>query len=59
MNLENRHGTWKAMEEAVDWGFVKSIGISNFKPKHIEDLMGIARIKPVINQFELHPLYVE
>jgi diketogulonate reductase-like aldo/keto reductase len=37
------------MEEAVDSGVVKSIGISNFKPNHIEDLMSKARIKPVIN----------
>ncbi len=37
------------MEEAVDSGVVKSIGISNFKGRHIEELMKVARIKPVIN----------
>ena len=58
-NIENRHATWKAMEEYVDAGLVKSIGISNFRPKHIEALLKVARIKPVVNQFELHPLYVE
>ncbi|TNV76491.1 hypothetical protein FGO68_gene8750 [Halteria grandinella] len=58
-NKENRHGTWKALEEFVDEGLVKSIGISNFQSKHIESLMKVARIKPVVNQFELHPMYVE
>ncbi|AGR41167.1 aldo/keto reductase [Spiroplasma taiwanense] len=52
---ENRLGCWKALEEAVDQGKVKSIGISNFQPHHIEELLKNCRIKPVINQFELHP----
>jgi diketogulonate reductase-like aldo/keto reductase len=58
-NREQRHGTWKALEEFVDEGLVRSIGVSNFQARHIEQLMEIARIKPVINQFELHPMYVE
>ena len=37
------------MEEFVEKGLVKSIGVSNFLPKHIEALMKIAKIKPVIN----------
>lgn len=58
-NAENRAGTWRALEEYVDAGLVKSIGVSNYHSRHIEELWKIARIKPVINQFELHPLYVE
>lgn len=58
-NLENRNGTWRALEEYVDAGLVKSIGVSNYHSRHIEELWKVARIKPVINQFELHPLYVE
>ncbi|AOG60485.1 aldo/keto reductase [Spiroplasma helicoides] len=46
---------WKALEEAVEAGKVKSIGISNFLEEHIDELMKVAKIKPVINQFELHP----
>ncbi|AOG60486.1 aldo/keto reductase [Spiroplasma helicoides] len=46
---------WKALEEAVEAGKVKSIGISNFLEGHIDELMKFAKIKPVINQFELHP----
>ena len=58
-HLENRKGSWKALEEFVDSGLIKSIGVSNYRPNHIEELVEYARIKPVINQFELHPLYVE
>ncbi|QBQ07730.1 aldo/keto reductase [Spiroplasma gladiatoris] len=46
---------WKALEEAVQEGKVKSIGVSNFLIEHLEELLKVAKIKPVINQFELHP----
>ncbi|AKU79677.1 aldo/keto reductase [Spiroplasma turonicum] len=52
---EYRLECYKAMEEAVDEGKVKSIGISNFQKNHIEELLNNCRIKPVVNQFELHP----
>ena len=47
--------TWQAMEELVDEGLVKSIGVSNFNVQLLYDLMTYARIKPVMNQIELHP----
>jgi alcohol dehydrogenase (NADP+) len=47
--------TWKAMEKLVDQKLVRSIGLSNFKPSDIEEILQIARIKPVVNQVELHP----
>lgn len=37
------------MEEYVEKGMIKSIGISNFLPRHIEALLKVARIKPVLN----------
>lgn len=52
---EKRLECWKALEEAVDEGKVQSIGVSNFLNEHLDELMKVARIKPVINQFELHP----
>ncbi|MGX7025709.1 aldo/keto reductase [Vagococcus hydrophili] len=52
---EKYHDTWHAMEEIYASGKAKAIGISNFHPQHIEDLMTTAKIKPMINQIELHP----
>lgn len=42
--------TWKAMEKLVQNGLVKSIGVSNFNKKQIEDILSVATIKPVTNQ---------
>ncbi|CAF2669155.1 unnamed protein product [Rotaria sp. Silwood2] len=47
--------TWKSMERLVDLKLVRSIGVSNFKPSEINEIIQIARIKPVVNQIELHP----
>lgn len=49
--------TWQVMEEYVRQGKVRSIGVCNFNPHHFEDLLAYARIKPVMNQIELHPLH--
>ncbi|QIK69360.1 aldo/keto reductase [Erysipelothrix sp. HDW6C] len=46
---------WRAMEEAVDAGKIRAIGISNFLPEHTEALLKTARIKPVVNQIFLNP----
>uniref|UniRef100_A0A7S3VHV1 NADP-dependent oxidoreductase domain-containing protein n=1 Tax=Dunaliella tertiolecta TaxID=3047 RepID=A0A7S3VHV1_DUNTE len=50
-----REQTWRAMEKLVDDGLCKSIGVSNFSLKQVEEVMSFARIKPVCNQVELHP----
>jgi len=47
--------TWKAMEEVVRLGLAKSIGVSNFNSEQITRILGVASIKPVVNQVELHP----
>lgn len=56
-NYEKRHGTWLALQEAVDSGLVKSIGVSNYGIKHIKELLAYPdlKYKPVINQIEIHP----
>lgn len=47
--------TWKSMEQAVDKGLAKSIGISNFNAAQTQRILDSCRIKPVINQIECHP----
>lgn len=42
--------TWKAMENLVKLGLVKSIGVSNFNSEQIDRLLQVAEIKPVTNQ---------
>lgn len=46
--------TWKAMEELVEQGKIKAIGLSNFLPHHLDVILDCARIQPVVNQLELH-----
>ncbi len=53
--IEANKETWRAMEDAVDAGLIKSIGVSNFMPHHLEKLLETARIKPVVNQIYLSP----
>ncbi|KAL6546260.1 Non-functional NADPH-dependent codeinone reductase 2-like [Orobanche minor] len=48
---------WSIMEEAVKSGLVKSIGVSNFTCKKIDDLLSFATIPPAVNQVELSPLW--
>lgn len=50
-------GAWKAMEEAVDKGKVKSIGLSNFNLNRLKDVIDHARILPALTQVECHPYY--
>lgn len=47
--------TWRALEEAYETGKLKAIGLSNFKVKHLENLLPACRIKPMVNQIRLHP----
>lgn len=49
--------TWKALQEAVDEGTVKSIGVSNYGVHHIEELLSWPELKykPAINQIEISP----
>ena len=53
VNLE----TWRALEELQQEGKVRGIGCSNFLPHHLEPILKNCRIKPVVDQLELHPGY--
>jgi len=46
---------WRALEDAKDAGLVRSIGVSNFTPAHLEELRSFARHPAVANQILLHP----
>lgn len=48
---------WKALEELYRRGQVRAIGVSNFKPHHLEQLLNEARVAPAVNQIELHPFF--
>ncbi len=50
---------WQAMEELVKTSKVVSIGVSNFKEHHIEQLLPYCTIPPALNQVELHPLFLQ
>lgn len=47
--------TWQAMEELVALGLVRNIGVSNFNCGLLMDLLKFAKIRPAVNQLELHP----
>jgi 2,5-diketo-D-gluconate reductase A len=47
--------TWKTFEQLVAAGKARSIGLSNFKPSHIDRLLAESTIRPTINQIQLNP----
>ena len=49
--------TWKAMTELVAEGRLRSAGVSNFQPAHLERIIAETGITPTVNQFELHPYF--
>ena len=51
--------TWRAMEELQKEGKIKAIGLSNFLPHHIDNILEHCTIRPVVNQLELHPGYMQ
>lgn len=49
--------TWRAFEDLHEAGRIKAIGLSNFTPLYIDELMKTARIAPMVDQLEVHPGY--
>ena len=47
--------TWKAFIDAQQEGLVRSIGVSNFQPDHLQRLVTETGVTPAVNQVELHP----
>ncbi|MCF5723162.1 aldo/keto reductase [Pseudomonas syringae] len=48
---------WRALVEARERGWVKSIGVCNFLPEHLETLIADSGVTPTVNQIELHPFF--
>jgi D-xylose reductase len=51
--------TWAAMEELVDAGLVRRIGVCNYGVGLVRDLLASARIPPAVLQVEMHPLLIQ
>ena len=49
------HGAWRAMQELHREGRIRAIGVSNFHPDRVMDLIAHNEIAPAINQIEAHP----
>jgi 2,5-diketo-D-gluconate reductase A len=47
--------SWRAMEKLQGDGLIRSIGVSNFHPEHLDQIFAMASSPPVINQVEMHP----
>ncbi|MBQ8972703.1 MAG: aldo/keto reductase [Clostridia bacterium] len=50
------YGAWRALEDLYEEGKLRAIGISNFYPDRMVDIASFARIRPMVNQVETHPL---
>ncbi|MCH5644988.1 aldo/keto reductase [Gordonia sp. ABSL49_1] len=50
-------GAYKALETLLADGKVRAIGVSNFMPSHVENLLAATSIVPAINQIEVHPYF--
>jgi len=49
------HGSWRAMEELYKAGKVKTIGVSNFHPDRVMDIIAFNEVIPAVNLIETHP----
>ncbi|MDI3429696.1 aldo/keto reductase [Aeromonas sp. V90_14] len=49
------HGAWRAMAELQQAGKIREIGVSNFHPDRLADLMAFNKVAPAINQIEVNP----
>lgn len=51
--------TWRGFERMYKDGKLRAIGVSNFFPEHLEALMDMCEIRPMVNQLEFHPGYTQ
>ncbi|CCN17598.1 aldo/keto reductase [Bordetella bronchiseptica] len=51
------HGSWRAMQDALKAGKVRAIGVSNFHPDRLMDIIGFNDVAPAVNQVEVNPFH--
>ncbi len=51
--------TWRGFEKLYKDGKIRAIGVSNFLPSHLESLKARSTVKPMVNQIEFHPGYIQ
>ncbi|MCX2481623.1 aldo/keto reductase [Pedobacter sp. MC2016-15] len=56
-SMGDYYGSWRAMEELYKEGKIRAIGISNFFPDRVVDLIAHNEIVPAVNQIEINPFY--
>ena len=57
--MKDYFSAWRAMEEAYEAGKLKAIGVSNFYPHVLTNFCETVKIRPMINQVELHPYFTQ
>ena len=57
--MKDYFSAWRAMEDAVAEGKLKSIGVSNFYPHVLTNFCENVKVRPVVNQIELHPYFTQ
>ena len=51
------YGAYRALEDAYKAGKLRAIGVSNFYPDRLNDLIAFNEIKPQVDQIEIHPYF--
>ena len=54
-----RQNTWKALEKLKKDGICRSIGVSNFSPRHLDEILEICEFIPAVNQIEMNPFLAQ
>lgn len=57
--MNDYYGSWRAMEELYEEGKIRAIGVCNFYPERLADLCLNVKVKPMVNQVELHPFFAQ
>ena len=52
---EHTAESWRALEHLKEQGLTRAIGVCNYQPHHLDQLMATANVAPALNQVELHP----